>query len=71
VNQPARFKVAAFPDTTFSAKVKQIRLNATRTQNDVTYTVVIAIDNPGKKLLPYLTAKVEIVTGQRKKPEKD
>jgi len=61
VGQPVRFTVDAFPDTTFAGRVNQVRLNATMTQNVVTYTVVIAIDNPREKLLPYVTANVEIV----------
>jgi HlyD family secretion protein len=59
VGTPVRFTVDACPGKTFRGKVDQIRLNATMTQNVVTYTVVIATDNPDGRVLPYLTAKVQ------------
>ncbi len=54
-----RFTVAAFPRDVFTGTVTQIRLNATMTQNVVTYTVVVAFKNPDLKLLPYLTANLQ------------
>jgi HlyD family secretion protein len=57
--QPVRFTVDAFPGTVFEGRVKQIRLNATMTQNVVTYTVVVAISSTAEKLLPYMTAHLE------------
>src|SRR5208282_829485 len=39
------FKVDAYPNETFVGEVSQIRLNATMTQNVVTYTVVVTTDN--------------------------
>jgi HlyD family secretion protein len=57
--QPVRFTVDAFPNDVFQGAVGQIRLNATMTQNVVTYTVVINTDNANGKLLPYLTANVQ------------
>lgn len=56
--QIARFTVDAYPGHTFEGKVGKIRLNATMTQNVVTYTVEITTDNSDGKLLPYLTANV-------------
>jgi len=47
------FTVDAYPDETFEGDVAQIRLNATMTQNVVTYTVVVATKNEDGKLLPY------------------
>lgn len=58
VNMPVRFTVDAFPTETFRGRVVQIRLNASMTQNVVTYTVVVATDNSEGKLLPYLTANL-------------
>lgn len=58
-NQPVTFAVDAFPGETFQGRVTQIRLNASMTQNVVTYTVVVAVDNSQNKLLPYLTANVK------------
>jgi len=60
------FTVDAYPDTTFKGKVEQIRLAPTALNNVVTYTVVIAADNPMGRLLPGMTANVEIVTGEHK-----
>ena len=49
----------------FHGKVTQIRMNATMTQNVVTYTVVVTTDNSNGKLLPYLTANVQFELDQR------
>ena len=57
--QFVRFTVDAHPSKVFEGKVKQIRLNATMTQNVVTYTVVVAISSTTEKLLPYMTAHLE------------
>ncbi|MGD0897642.1 MAG: efflux RND transporter periplasmic adaptor subunit [Thermoguttaceae bacterium] len=64
--QAARFTVDAYPGKSFEGKVVQIRLNAQMTQNVVTYTVVVAVDNADEKLLPYLTASVQFEAGRRK-----
>jgi HlyD family secretion protein len=45
VGQKTTFTVDARPGKTFEGTVQQIRLNATMTQNVVTYTVVVAADN--------------------------
>ena len=60
------FTVDAYPDVTFKGKVEQIRLAPVALNNVVTYTVVIAADNPFGRLLPGMTANVEIVTGEHK-----
>ncbi len=63
LEQDAEFTVDAYPTRAFRGKVTQIRLNASMTQNVVTYTVIVAVDNPDRKLLPYMTAnlKFEVV----------
>jgi HlyD family secretion protein len=66
VDQPVRFSVDAFPNRSFSAKVRQIRLNATTQQNVVTYDVVVGVDNPEQILMPGMTAYVNVVVAQRK-----
>lgn len=58
------FSVDAFPDSEFSGQVNQVRLAPNESNNVVTYTVIITADNPGRKLLPGMTAIVEIVTGK-------
>lgn len=55
---PVRFTIDAYPGDTFHGKVAQIRLNATMTQNVVTYTVVVETDNSDLRILPYLTANL-------------
>jgi len=56
--QPVTFTVSALPGETFKGEVGKIRLNASMTQNVVTYTVEVVADNPNGRLLPYLTADV-------------
>jgi len=63
--QPVTFTVDAFPNREFKGKVGKIRLNATMTQNVVTYTVEVNTDNDDGKLLPYLTANAKFITGRR------
>lgn len=63
--QPVRFTVDAFPDEPFTGEVTQIRLNATMTQNVVTYTVIVKTENTAKKLIPYLTASMQFEVGRR------
>lgn len=57
--QVVRFTVDAYPGEVFMGEVAQVRLNATMTQNVVTYTVVIDTENKDGRLLPYLTANVQ------------
>src|SRR5204863_4905711 len=64
--QPVSFTVDAFPNEAFRGEVLQIRLNATMTQNVVTYTVVVTTDNSSGKLLPYLTANLQFEVDRRK-----
>ena len=46
IGQDVTFTVDARPGKTFHGTVSQVRLNATMTQNVVTYTVVVETDNP-------------------------
>ena len=62
--QPVTFTVDAFPNRVFHGLVNKVRLNATMTQNVVTYTVEVNTDNSDGKLLPYLTANVNFLTGE-------
>ena len=59
------FTVDAYPDDTFEGTVKQVRLEATTTNNVVTYEVVISASNADLKLKPGLTANVTIYTQER------
>lgn len=60
------FTVDAYPDDTFEGTVKQVRQEATTTNNVVTYEVVISAPNADLKLKPGLTANVIIYTAERK-----
>lgn len=60
------FTVDAYPDDTFEGEVKQVRQEATTTNNVVTYEVVISAPNADSKLKPGLTANVTIYTAERK-----
>src|SRR5262249_7515003 len=64
--QAVRFTVGAFPGESFRGKVAQIRLNASMVQSVVTDTVVVEVDNPSGKLLPYLTARLQFEVEERK-----
>jgi HlyD family secretion protein len=58
--QIARFTVDSYPDVEFRGRISQIRLNATVSQNVVTYPVIIEVPNPEEKLRPKMTANVTI-----------
>ena len=60
------FTVDAYPDEVFEGKVRQVRLEATTTSNVVTYACVIDAPNTEGKLMPGLTANVNIYTNERK-----
>jgi HlyD family secretion protein len=69
--QTVKFTVDAHPEEVFTGTVNRIRLNATSTQNVVTYTVEVLTDNPpdkdhpNGKLLPYLTANLRFEVDKR------
>ncbi|HYQ93135.1 MAG TPA: efflux RND transporter periplasmic adaptor subunit [Candidatus Competibacteraceae bacterium] len=63
--QAVTFTVDAFPGQVFQGEVGKLRLNATMTQNVVTYTVEVNTDNSSGKLLPYLTANVKFLVSER------
>lgn len=64
IGQIAKFSVDTFAEREFEARIKQIRLNPTVQQNVVTYNVVLVVDNPDGKLLPGMTAHVQINVGR-------
>lgn len=63
--QPVTFTVDARPGQVFHGSVGKIRLNASMTQNVVTYTVEVLTDNSKRILLPYLTANVRFEIARR------
>jgi len=64
--QPVVFTVDAHPGLTFQGEVGKIRLNATMTQNVVTYVVEVNFDNSDGTLIPYLTANLKFIVAERK-----
>jgi HlyD family secretion protein len=63
--QPVSFTVDALPDQTFKGEVHRIRPNASMTQNVVTYTVEISVDNSDGQLRPYMTANARFEVHKR------
>lgn len=63
--QDVTFTVDSYPDDVFNAKVRQVRKAPVETQNVVSYLVIIDVDNLDGKLLPGMTANVEIITGAK------
>ncbi len=62
VGQRSQFTVDAFPLDIFEGTVTQVRQEAIVESNVTTYEVVISAANPDLKLVPGLTASVEIFT---------
>jgi HlyD family secretion protein len=60
-SQDVTFQVDAYPQQIFRGKVDRVRLNATSTNNVVTYQVVANVANPDLKLRPSMTATLKIV----------
>lgn len=65
-NQRVTFTVDAFPYDNFTGTVRQVRYSPEIVQNVVTYTTIVAVENPEMKLRPGMTATVSIVVGEAK-----
>jgi HlyD family secretion protein len=64
--QEVRYTVDALPNESFSGVVNKIRPNATMSSNVVTYIVEIDIENPDRKLLPYMSANANFIVKEVK-----
>ncbi len=64
--QVATFTVDSFAGRNFRGTVTQVRKQPRSVQNVVTYTVVINVDNADLRLLPGMTATVEVKVSDRK-----
>ncbi len=64
--QIVTFTVDAYQDKTFTGKVTSISKSATTSSNVVYYPVYVAVDAPDDLLYPTMTARVTIITGERK-----
>ena len=57
-----KFSVDAYPDAALEGTVEQLRLKSQEANNIVTYVAVVAADNDEGKLMPGMTANLEITT---------
>lgn len=62
VGQLAKYTLDGYPDKYFEGYVTQVRLASTTTNNVVTYTVIISVDNSEGFIIPGMTANVSITT---------
>jgi HlyD family secretion protein len=62
--QHATFKVDAWPDREFSARVAQVRFGASTVEGVVTYETILEVDNSERLLRPGMTATAEITVNQ-------
>ncbi len=66
VGQPVKFTVDAFPDREFAGEVQMVNLNPNAQSGVVTYTVVVAVKNEDRVLLPGMTAYVSVTLSEVK-----
>ena len=62
VGQKAKYTLDGYQDRTFEGEVTQVRLASTTTNNVVTYTVIVSVDNSEGLVIPGMSANVSIVT---------
>ncbi|MBD3789386.1 MAG: efflux RND transporter periplasmic adaptor subunit [Campylobacterales bacterium] len=60
--QKASFNVDAYPDTTFEAMIRQVRINSEILDNVVTYKAIMEVDNKSLLLKPGMSVDADIVT---------
>ena len=63
--QEVKYTLDGYPDEVFKGTVTQVRISPTTVSNVVTYIVIVTVDNEDGKLIPGMTANVEIVTSKR------
>ena len=66
VGQIAEYTLDGYPNEKFTGSVTQVRLASTTTNNVVTYTVIVSVDNSDGSAIPGMSANVSIITGQVK-----
>ena len=64
VGQKAQYALDGYQDRTFEGEVTQIRLASTTTNNVVTYTVIVSVDNTEGFIIPGMSANVSIITNE-------
>lgn len=63
--QRVEFTVDAYPYNKFEASVSEVRLQPVKTNNVVTYVVILNAPNPDKKLMPGMTASATIYVEEK------
>ena len=66
VGQKAQYTLDGYQDKLFEGEVTQIRLASTTTNNVVTYTVIVSVDNSEGFIIPGMSANVSIITNEVK-----
>ena len=66
VGQSATYTLDGYQDKKFHGEVTQVRLASTTTNNVVTYTVIISVDNSEGFAIPGMTANVSIKVSEAK-----
>jgi HlyD family secretion protein len=64
--QKVEFTVDAWPERTFTGKVRQVRYAAQTVSNVVTYDAVVTVANDDLKLRPGMTANVSFIVEERR-----
>jgi HlyD family secretion protein len=65
VDQKASFTVSAYPARRYPAKTTRVAYGSTKTDNVVTYTTNLAVDNSDLSLRPGMTAAATIISTER------
>ena len=60
--QDVDYTLDGYSDRIFKGVVSQVRLASTTTNNVVTYTVIVNVDNEDNILIPGMTANIEVIT---------
>ncbi len=66
VGQKATYTLDGYQDRKFEGEVTQVRLASTTTNNVVTYTVIVSVDNSEGLVIPGMSANVSIITNNVK-----
>lgn len=61
IGQKATFTVAAHPNKTFNAWIREVRFGSSTTSGVVTYTTVLKVNNSDMSLRPGMTATTDII----------
>lgn len=66
VDQKASFTVSAYPARRYPAKITRVAFGSTKTDNVVTYTTYLDVDNSDMSLRPGMTAAATIIANERR-----